>query len=274
MRHNTPLFDAQGQPTEPLLRLLERLGVQHDGTLKGIRDSTQAAWYQAGKLRAEIKDQMEVGQLRNDCLGPLAALGFLREAEAPETSYSYALVLGATVVAVRKRLAFLRDEWERGVRFREIVLLGSERALLPDKEGMDVLYNPQNAELPFPEDRAKTAETPPRNEIEMMVAVYKQPDFPWTSRGITATAIHATGKANTSDTVQVWLQEEQPEPGACLAVSSQPFVSFQQVVIGNELPEGFTVTGVGPLANPSLPLATFLDNVAKLIYELARAESV
>lgn len=274
MRHDTPLFDAQGQPTEPLLRLLERLGVQHDNTLRGIRDATQSAWYQAGKMRAEIKDQMEVGQLRNDCLGPLAQLGFLREAEAPQTEHAYALVLGATVVAVRKRLAFLRDEWERGVRFREVILFGSERALMPDKEGMDVLYNPQNAELPFPEDRAKTAEAPPRNEIEMMVAVYNQPDFPWTPKGIKATAIHATGKANTADTIRVWLQEKQPEPGACLAVSSQPFVSFQQVVIANELPEDFMVIGIGPAANPSLPLATFLDNVAKLVYELARAENV
>ncbi|MCB9808326.1 hypothetical protein H6770_03655 [Candidatus Peribacteria bacterium] len=270
----TPFFDVNGQPSEPLLKLLERLGVQHDGTLKSIRDATQEAWYQAGKLRAEIKDTVEQGQLHNDVVGHFSQLGMMHAVES-EGSYEYALLLGATVAAVRKRLAFLRTQWEKGLLFKELVLLGSERDLIPEKEGHDVLFNPKNAELPFPEVRAKTAEAPPRNEIEMMEMVCQQADFPWDNR-VRVTPVRTPGRANTSVTVQQWLKDAQPEPGTCLAMSSQPFVSFQTLVVEKELKKHnnrFSVDGIG-YASLTLPVATYLDNVAKVIYELAESECV
>lgn len=268
MRHETLLFDNQGRSTAVLSQLLELMGVQHDGTLVSIRDATQEAWYQAGKLRSEISDHAGIEDVRDDVLRCVQLLGCIDEVSPPSQHFEYAFLLGGTVVAVRKRLRYLMESESR---FTTLVLMGSERKLLADKEAPDILFNPKNTEFPFPETHSCSSDTHPTNEIEMMHLVLKQSDFARLRKPVVT--VCGQGRANTAQTIQEWLRAS-PEPGACLAASSQPFVSFQQIVIANELPEGFIVAGIGPAANPTLPVATFLDNVAKLIFELARAEGV
>ena len=136
MRHSTLFFDASGNPTRPLLNLLSLCEVEHVGTLPSIRDATQREWYQAGKLRAEIAEKH--GSKKEQVLPLFEQLGLVSEVRSNRLEHSFCLLLGATVVAVRKRLAFLLSEWERGVRFVHLAFLGSNRPLMQDKERSEI----------------------------------------------------------------------------------------------------------------------------------------
>ena len=280
MFQSTLFFDTNGRVTSALARLLELFGVGHDGTLKGVRDATQAAWFQAGKLRAEIAEKH--GDKKNAALPLFAALGMIDAVRVPPTDYLYALVLGGTVVAVRKRLSFLLDALVNSATCGTVVLLGSERPLLAEKESPEVLLKWDNDEFPFPEEWHPRRELP-TTEAGMMELVYDQVSHLFLQQGCKVQCVNSRKREGrnptTRDTVVDWLNldadmlKPEPIPGLCLAVSSQPFVGYQELVLRRVLPDNFGLTCVGYTA-PSLPVTTYLDNVAKLIFEFAEIEGV
>lgn len=201
---------------------------------------------------------------------------------APSRPYEGALVLGATVIAVRKRLAYLVKECQKDsdasgffVTFPTVYLLGGARPLDKDKESPSVLSTP--AELPFKAWWTPPAEMP-TTEAGMMRLVFEQSDItPWEGVFIDTplqpTPDGKTRHPNTTDTVKEFIKTN-PKPRTYLAVSSQPFVARQTLNVQNALPEGFTVVGIGYEAAATTPLKTFLDEVARLLYEeVAAAKS-
>lgn len=260
------LFDTDGKPSPALLEVLKITGVDHDGTLQGIRDSTQSTWYEAGKFRAAIVEQH--AQLKTDLMPRFFKLGVIDPVQAKELEYDLAIVLGATLTAVRKRIAFLSKEWERGVRFRQIVLIGSSRKLMPDKEGPELLFKSDNLDLPF-DGNWVNPEGLPETEGQMMGLVYDQIKnrLGWGEIPLTH-SVHPGARANTAETFEYWLQEHKVTPCKCLLVSSQPFVADQELA-ACEVLKGFEVEAIGYGAPPSIPATTFLDALAKLIYKLA-----
>lgn len=276
----TPLFDIDGEPTDPLIRLLDLCEVQHDCTLASIRDATQAAWYQAGKLRSEILEGKH-GSQRDLIIPLLRELGIIDALRAPIGSrWGYALVLGAMLTAVRKRIAHLARLWELGTRFRQVVLLGSQRALNQDKEGLQELIRSENPDLPFdlPEQMLTMM---PTNEGEMMDFVYRlaASRLPWGDLPVKlVVAPKVEGRnINTADTIKHWLVGDA-QPGSCLVVSSQPFCQYQGLVVQSCLPPGFApengVVAVGYQAPDSITVAAHLDGIAKTIFEIAKARGV
>lgn len=265
----TLLFDSNGTPTQDLRDLLSLMEVEHDGSLAGIRSATQAEWYQAGRLRAEIAEKH--GHKKDEAMPLLRNLGFFNEIRAQRMTHFHCAFLGATVTAVRKRLAFLHSEWNRGIRFTDLVFFGSNRPLMKDKESPEVLLNAENSDLPFSSDW-KLEDDLPQTEIEMMRMVYRQAG--WLNED-KVVFIEATGKdgrnANTRDTLELWGNGIR---GDVLVVSSQPFVSFQGIIAEKVLPSHANPECIGYAANTTLPVTTFLDNVAKLVYELADSEGL
>ena len=259
------LFDNAGKPTSALLEVLRITGVDHDGTLLGIRNSTQSTWYQSGKIRASIGE--EHGDLKTALMPFFMKLGLINEVLASNREYNNVLLLGATLLAVRKRLAFLMKEWDRGVRFQQVVLLGSSRPL--NEKEIPELLNASNLELPFDDSWTTGAEVP-ATEGQMMRMVYDQAQsrFPWKEEGKVVFRIHP-GKANTEETIHHWLSEENPSPASCLAISSQPFVKDQELAVRKVLPAQFQVEAIGYAVPPSIPATVFLDNLAKIIFKLA-----
>ena len=56
-------------------------------------------------------------------------MGLFKPRHAQKRWYKYLLVFGATDKTVQERLAFMREEWLRNVRWDEVILLGSARLL-------------------------------------------------------------------------------------------------------------------------------------------------
>lgn len=277
MNQSTSLFHTDGTPRRPLVELLEILGVQHDGTIASIRNATQTCWYQAGKFSAEIRDTVNTASRHAGLMRFFAALRLCEKVVPRLPQYDHCLLLGATVTAVRRRLAFLRDQWNvphYGVRFRNLFLLGSERLLFSDKESPEILFNSENEDLPFNAFRLSSHELP-TTEWEMMQFVHRTADLPWKKESVGFAYVHTPGvRANTGDTIQAWLKEFNPKPGSCLAVSSQPYVGYQEAVIRNILLEKFPMEAIGSAAGESTPAAVYLDTLAKQIFEEAKAHGV
>ena len=70
----------------------------------------------------------------------------------------------------------------------------------------------------------------------------------------------------TDDTIREWIKQEHPEPGRCLFLSSQPYVSYQDTVVRQALPQGSSIETIGPACNPNLFISVHLDNLARCLY--------
>lgn len=257
---NNQFFDNDGVPVEALRGLLDLFGLTHDGSLADIVCATQRAWYKEGKLRADIQETE--GEKRESALPLLTRLGFVDSVWATRQLHDYAIVLGAKKLAIRKRYAFLRQEWKIGVRFHSLVMCGSDR---PSDE---TVTDHMNDVLPFLEQQTFPVPVS-ADETDLMEVIYdlSRSTFPWNDKVIpifkktTVTGRHA----NTRDTLTDW---GTFPTGRVLIVSSQPFVSYQAMIARQCLP-GCEIHAIGAAATPTLPISVYLDNLAKILFELA-----
>ncbi len=271
------LLDNQGRPTADLLELLQATGINHDGTLAGIVQQTQKKQPE-GWLRDPQKERWEIAEMHKEkhaILKPLfAQLNMLNQIMPCRQYYDYVVILGGTVHGVRARLAYLAKLWQNNVRFGSIIMLGSQRPLYSDRETKADLLNKGNKILPFKKDWQLQGELP-ATEIAMMRMVFEQSDLPasWALLPITfidppmkVTKEGKLTRPTTQDTIHAWLAT-QPKPGSVLAISSQPFVGYQDAVLRRFLPSVFATETVGPKAGKiTSTMAILLDTLARWLY--------
>jgi len=264
----------EGILNNPVLKeILAITEVPHTGTIESIYLATQGkreeqdypGWIRQGE-RWDAKNIYE--DKREQLLPLFAALGYVNSLYANNKEYDYVFVLGSLAENVRKRLAFLKEEWKRGVHVPQIVLLGSARPLNPKIETEDMLLNDQSI-LPFRPGWHPDG-TLPTTEYEMMKFIAEQADLPQDIRTritVLNTPMKPGGaRADTQDTINTWLATK-PEPGSILAISHQPYVLYQDAVIRSLLPKNFSVETIGSAAKPNERVAMYLDSLARVIYQ-------
>ena len=269
------LVDEDGHPSATLLRLLEETNVEHDGTLKGIVAATQTTWLRpAGSERWQVTEKF--ADKRAAVLRLITELGMVRGDPPQKKTYKYALVFGALIPSVRIRFEYLISLWKTGVRFEEIVFLGGQRPLDSERENKKTLLDADNAQLPFSSDW-KLSEPLPKKEIDMMRMVWSQAELPAAMKKIKTTFINVPmlkkedgteRRPNTHDTIIAWTREK-PEPGTCLAISSQPYVGFQESVIKTAVSQDLIIEAVGPGIRDAsaIKVAILLDTCARWVYQ-------
>jgi hypothetical protein len=240
------------QPLEDLLLLLE---IKHDHGLASIVAQTQRAWLRpAGSERWHLEDSFASKKAQIEPL--LVQMGLVAPVFAENKTYDYGVILGSLVPSMRERARFLIDEWNKGVRFKQLVFLGGQRELDPSQESLA---------------GAKT-------ETDAMKIIYAQTNWPKAMKKLPVLFVDAPAKPragqkparpNTGDTIYAWLKEGV-KPGSVLAVSSQPFVHYQDAVLRTILPSAFRVQTIGPRAKTELSMAIHLDNLARLLYQEER----
>lgn len=269
-----------GRPVPKLLVLCRKYGIDAPGDVlpQQLSQSMQEFWIQKGKPRYEITGEPP----RGEDLELLGALGCIDDVCPPvqEDSptptmgfYQGVLLLGALRARVVSRLHYLLL-WRHYLKFDAIYLLGGARPLDPIKEDRKVLCTP--ADLRFNDDWIPPKQMP-TTEAGMMELVWQQSQLePHWKRELVNTPLQpkcdgGTRPPNTGDTVREWLTRHNPTPGRYLVLSNQPFVQFQELVVQRVLREcgakDFTVCACGPASSLVLPLSTYLDNIAKQVYE-------
>jgi len=264
------LFIEERVLSPHFLTLLEICSLKHDGSLEDAIAIIQDAWLQRGKERWEFEERYT--SFKEDITPELEALGVLSQVEAPLREFDHALLLGALLHRIRIRLAFLIQEWKRGVRFREILLLAGDRPLNPELENEESLLDAGNPDLPFAKEWRFSGRMP-MNEAEMMQLVFEQAEMPKEMRELPCTLIcapkvHKNGKwvrPGRIETLLAWL-DTSPGKGSCLAISNQPYVGYDDAIGKRFLPGGFSLYTAGPAADESTSIAIHLDNLARWLF--------
>ncbi len=247
----SPIQDRKIDPTA-LAQLASALNLPKD---VDIVSATQQRW-----LRKPNQERWEVAELPPDqklfVLKWAAEQGMFAAWKPCYKTYDKALILGATTSRMQMRLDYLKELWNDGVRFSEIVWLTGDRPL--DKQ-VDSLT-----------DRCK-------NESEAAHILWTETSLPEEMRAVPVVFIAVPMKGegstlkrpNTEDTIVAWLKVA-PTPCTALFVSDQPFCGYQFAVIKGSLPKVFLFDLVGPGVDPTshpAAAAIVLDSIARWIYQ-------
>lgn len=260
----TPKKHEQKQATflETVCELITALGLPACSDLKSCVDVTQKEFLRAtGKELWEIKDPK---MLLSDVVMPfMHTLGFVDERYPQQQQYEYVVVIGATVASMRHRLALLADYWQKGIRFKHIVLLAGQRPLDQKKE-LDLLIS-----------EGVASEALPTTEYEAILHVFKEAVLPIDLRAVPVTVANAPcvmqqdgtcKRPSMADTIDAWLATS-PTPGSLLAIAHQPFCLYSQVVLRTSLPLLFSVETVGSKAAETTTVAVYLDSLSRVLYQ-------
>ncbi len=246
-----PIQDRKIDPVA-LLQLQRALDIPEDAD---IVVETQKRW-----LRKPSQERWEIAELTLD--QRLFVLNWAKEegvfdAWKPVSKiYDKALILGATTSRMQMRLDYLKELWNEGVRFHEIVWLTGDRPLDQRVDGLT--------------DRCS-------NESEASRILWKETLLPEEMRALPVVFVAVPMKGegasqkrpNTEDTLVSWLKLS-PEPCKALFVSDQPFCGYQFAVVKASLPKEFLFDLVGPGVDPSshsAAAAVTLDSLARWIYQ-------
>lgn len=239
------LVEADGRLTPPLVELLQLFDLPIDRTVDETAQILRSVWIQEGKERWQYEDRYS--DKKEQALPLLSEIGCFDAVHAGQLHYDYALVTGGLASRVEKRLNFLFEEWQRGVRFEALIFLTGQRDIDPIKEP-----------LPPGVD----------SESQMMIRIYRAHPLSKAALDLpvsvidTSKQIDTMRRPNRADTVNAWLKT-RPQPGSCLSISSQPFVGYDEAILRGLLPPEFSFEVVGEADEGRFPLVFYLDNIAK-----------
>jgi hypothetical protein len=247
----SPIQDRKIDPTA-LSQLGSALDIPQDAD---IVIETQKRW-----LRKPNQERWEIAELSPDqrlfVLNWATDQGLFAPWKPASKGYDKALILGATTSRMQMRLDYLKQLWNEGTRFNEIVWLTGDRPL--DKR-VDGLTNRCS------------------NESEAAHILWEETNLPEEMRSLPVVFVAVPMKIegssqkrpNTEDTIVAWLKLS-PEPCKALFVSDQPFCGYQFAVIKANLPKAFLFDlvgqGVDSTSHPAAAAIT-LDSIARWIYQ-------
>lgn len=272
-----PLRDSRGAPSEALLNFCEFCSDDEPKTWENVLKITQNWVISTENKKEGIWPSPCRKRSSHELYNILSALHSTQVIPSYYATYDYAVVLGGTLTAIRHRVFFLKQEWDRGVRFKEIIFLTGDRprfealedeALLLDPNFVGYIISPAWSFEGFL----------PKNEKEIAQFVWEQMELPeaWKSEKVKVSFIEAKGKekgkfASRKDSLQAWLAKN-PDVGKVLFVSSQPYIGLDSLVICKEFYyTKFIFDTIGPgfsmsLLNTERGLGICCDAIAKWVY--------
>lgn len=252
----SPLQERKIDPTA-LFNLASTLGVPMD---KDLIAETQKRW-----LRKSSQERWEIAELLPDqrtfVLNWAKEQGLFDAWKPSCASYDKALILGATTSLMQTRLEYLKQLWNEGLRFNQIVWLTGERPLDPRVDGLTDCCNDEAGAARVIWEEANLPEEMRKLRVVFVAVPMKK-------------AGKSIQRPNTEDTIVAWL-DIAPEPCKALFVSDQPFCGYQFAVVKASLPDTFQFDvvgrGVEQITHPAAAAIT-LDSIARWIYQESLSE--
>ena len=273
------LFDEYHQPRVKLLQLLKLVGMETSCaskyTLTQINDWAQKYLLRKGERWEQQTTRFE--GLKPQIMPLLKELGFVEPTNPHFNTYQGAVIHGALLPRVRLRIHYLIQQWNKGIRFTHLYFLSGARPLEPQYENKTTLMHDNGSLLTIRNEWQEPVELP-KTECEMMQLVWEQSEVPEEMRSqLQVYFINAPMKKdlinkkllrpNTDDTVEEWLKTSPPY-GPYLAVTNAPYINRQDLVIRILSPNEYTFDTVGPGAGEQEKMIIFLDELARLIFQI------
>lgn len=242
------LIDETGTLHPSMAELATFLEVPWNDDIAELVWQTQGSWLRGKRERWELSEIQMSEENKEHAFALIEEIGCFDRVTPEESAVDYVLVLGATLPSVKNRLHYLGELWKNGLRFKHLVLLGSERPLDPNVE--EELFGKV------------------KSESEMMRHLFEILPLPKEMLQVKKTLISTPmgeRRPNTRDTLLSWLAKK-PKPGRCIAISSQPFVGYQHAVLKGNLPKTFQLETVGKEVTTVPKLRILLDTLARWLY--------
>jgi hypothetical protein len=240
---------------DDMRQLLTVMEVSNDGTLPSIVETTQKKWIRpAGKERWEIENTLSSVQAKA-IMDFCQKNRFFSEIKPAHKNYEYAVILGATVSRMEKRIAFLQKIADSGIHFKQVVLLSGARPL---------------------DSKVEKIPGGCKTEGEAMESLWKacflSKQVAWRhfEHPMITTSDGKVRRPTTADTFLLWMANK-PQPGSCFMVSDQPYCLYQQFIAEATLPQEFKFETVGSAADPSEQNpVVMLDTIARCLYVISQ----
>jgi hypothetical protein len=204
--------------------------------------------------------------------------------------YQGILFLGAALPRVRTRLVFLNELINQRIDFKRVYILTGERPLSETAgETPHQLLNRHNSFIAI-HPEWQEPKILPNDEGDMIKMVFDQSKHPELEESkislIYTPKREGEARATTETTVFKWLELKNPKKGTYLAISNQPYVLYQELVMRRCLKqanrEDIKVECVGPQVDSSLATspslqhqaAVLLDTLNRVCYELKTLQEI
>jgi hypothetical protein len=266
------IVTQDGKPTEQLTELFNYFKIQHNGTLKDMALKAAEKWALQDNFNPREKLNISV---TNDISPLISKLGLIDAIEfTSQKFYKYAVVVGGFVSTVKSRISYLKKFWDQGIRFEKIIFLTGQRALHIERDSVKELCTDSHKTIPshlqIKKDWEFNNKASYKTEYDMVKLVYDQLDLPQEMRALPVVFVNATSYSfpYRSNCIKTWL-ETHPEPGDCLAVVNQPYVTALYVAFKNILPKDFKIIDVvGYAIDKQYHSAEiWLEGIASFLYE-------
>lgn len=264
---NETTSKKESSPFPETLILLQRdLDMIESRELKVIRNKFLREWARNPDTeRWEMKETNLNRDRKKKAWNDLDKLGFVNEFKPSFTQYEYAIILGSTVPTMIERFKYLVSQWKKGVKFRKLVFLTSQRPINKDIENISRLFNEENTE------KGCSGAMYPHTEYEATIMIHKCIIMPDDMEKIHADFINTPRKfksmkwvrPNTKEILSQWLKSNHRSGGKILAVSNQPYIPYQFSTMRSQMSSTFELEVVGPAIKPKSSLAIALDSVAQ-----------
>ncbi|KEQ19303.1 hypothetical protein [Endozoicomonas numazuensis] len=260
------------QQLDTLSALLSVTDTPHEKTFDSMVNATQKWRRRADQERWEVADLKLTDEQKNKVMEHLEALGLIKEMKPDKKHFDYALVLGGTAPRMKSRFQHLVKLWNEGVRFDQIIFLSGQRPTQDDIDQTDTLVS-EVIGKDAPDDKKRKAR--PATEKEAAEMVYMSTKMPDAMKHIKIDffstdrfwLVDRWQRGNTRDSIKNWVASH-PKPGSAVIVSNQPHLLYQQEVIRQELPKGFTTQATARQSDFDGQLIMYLDALALWLHNL------
>lgn len=227
---------------------------------QSLIEITQKEW-----LRKSGTERSELTGLHEDKLDLLMPyfikLDLFSKINPTKDSYDYAIILGSLTEDVIDRIVFL-EQCIKNINIKQLVVLSGMRLLTDQeksllKENYNIDYN-----LEY--------------ETDMILFILQKTNLASSLKLLPLTVVntltdHPEKRPTTNDTIDYWLKKFNPKTGTCLAVSSNPYIGYQESALKSILPKEFAVEVVGDIDKDlklsNTKVALILDSLARWIYQ-------
>lgn len=226
--------------------LLAACGLTADA--ESIVDITQRAWL----IRNQKPPEGTTYPLHNRVKIELLAskLGYINEVKPRRTFYDYAILLGGETPTMEPRFIYLAKLAEQNISFKNLIFHAGLHTM-PDYDPYKNMTEADAVRILHKKYRLNEA----------------YPDIPHVFIDIPVSDHNPT----TQDGLLYWLSQN-PQPGSCLVISSQPYLNYQCVIFQTYMPAAFTVETVGPARAQTVETSEVLDCITRHLYACDHAK--
>lgn len=264
---NAMVFNEKGEPKKALLTILDTLYLPYKPHDTSVFETTKVLLRKEGVERKDITEKNLTYEQKTAIYAALSELGFIQEVRPSVLEYDDILIMGGYADEMRCRMEYLINLYHKGLRFKRIFFLTGHRKRDQSHETDHII---------FFKNKAARVSTVVQTEVDIMKLIWSQIDKPQELESVETFVVDVGVKAlakgkkslpNTYDTLKALMDGPYNLSGRTyLAISSQPYIAYQEALLKRVLPSSYQGMTAGPVPPKNILFAQYLDILARTVH--------